>query len=207
MAESDDIDRIQILEFLRVIIDKQVTISELINSKLCCPDSTTFEEWMEERQKVLRQLKGLVEAYKFSARLPRNDLGIIAQAAMSYLLNIQCAFANVSAMMDMVRNDRFDEIYMDSLTSIAQKVNEQFLTLSNLVKLCEEDPESAISDLETVRRLEREVDEDNIVICRQISTATGGNPDFLCYMMRKIVSALEHISDYVKECAVIIAEI
>jgi len=58
-----------------------------------------------------------------------------------------------------------------------------------------------------VQRLEREVDENNIVICRQISTATGGNSDFLSYMMKKIVSDLEHISDYVKECAVIIAEI
>ena len=79
--------------------------------------------------------------------------------------------------------------------------------MSNLVKLCEEDPVSAVSALETVLRLEREIDEDNIVICRQISTATGGNPDFLCYMMRKIVSDLEHISDYLKECAVIVAEI
>ena len=207
MAISDDIDRTQILEHLSIIIDKQATISELINSKLCHPDSTSFEEWMEKRQRVLRQLKGLVEAYKFSVRLPRNDLGITAQAAMSYLLKIQCTFAHVSALMDMVRNDNFNEIYMDSLTNIAQKVNEQFLVLSDLVKLCEENPESAASALETVRRLEREVDEDNIVICRQISTATGGNSDFLCYMMRKIVSDLEHISDYLKECAVIIAEI
>lgn len=162
---------------------------------------------MEKRQKVLRQLKGLVEAYKFSARLPRNDVGITAQAAMSYLLKIQCTFAHVSALMDMVRNDNFNEIYMDSLTNISQKVNEQFLALGNLIKLCEENPESAGSALETVRRLEREIDEDNIVICRQISTATGGDSDFLCYMMRKIVSDLEHISDYLKECAVIVAEI
>jgi len=206
MAISDDIDRTQILGYLSIIIDKQATISELINSKLCCPDSTSFEEWMEKRQKVMRQLKGLVEAYKFSVRLPRNDLGITAQAAMSYLLKIQCTFAHVSALIDMVRNDNFDEIYMDSLTNIAQKVNEQFLALSDLVKLCEENPESAASALETVRRLEREVDEDNIIICRQISTATGGNSDFLCYVMRKMVSDLEHISDYLKECAVIIAE-
>ena len=207
MAISDDIDRTQILGYLSVIVEKQTTINELINSKLCCPGSTTIEEWMEKRQKVLRQLKGLVEAYKFSVKLPRNDLGITAQAAMSYLLKIQCTLAHVSALMDMVRNDNFNEIYMDSLTNIAQKVNEQFLALSNLVKLCEENPESAASALETVRRLEREVDEDNIVICRQISTATGGDSDFLCYMMRKIVSDLEHISDYLKECAVIIAEI
>ena len=207
MAESDDIDKTQILEYLRVIIYKQAVISELINGKLGCPDSISFEEWTEKRQKISRQLEGLVEAYKFSARLPRNDLGITAQAAMSYLLKIQCTFANVSVMMDMTRNDSFNEIYMDSLTNIARKVNEQFLALSNLVQLCEEDPESAISALETVRRLEREIDEDNIVICRQISTATGGNSDFLCYVMRKMVSDLEHISDYMKECAVIIAEI
>jgi hypothetical protein len=207
MAESDDIDKTQILEYLRVIIYKQAVISELINGKLCCPDNTSSEEWIEKRQKISRQLEGLVEAYKFSARLPRNYLGITAQAAMSYLLKIQCTFANVSVMMDMTRNDSFNEIYMDSLTNIARKVNEQFLALSSLVQLCEENPESAISALETVQRLEREIDEDNIVICRQISTATGGTPDFLCYMMRKIVSDLEHISDYVKECAVIIAEI
>jgi len=109
--------------------------------------------------------------------------------------------------MDMTRNDSFNAIYMDSLTNIAQRVNEQFLALSNLVKLCEEDLESAVSAPETVRRLEREVNEDNIVICRQISTATGGNSDFLCYMMRKLVLDLEHSSDYMKECAVIITEI
>ncbi|MCK4279198.1 MAG: hypothetical protein KAW94_01345 [Candidatus Thorarchaeota archaeon] len=62
MAESDDINRTQILEYLRVIIYKQAVISELINGKLGCPDSISFEEWTEKRQKISRQLEGLVEA-------------------------------------------------------------------------------------------------------------------------------------------------
>ncbi|PNX52528.1 MAG: hypothetical protein BV458_09100, partial [Thermoplasmata archaeon M9B2D] len=67
--------------------------------------------------------------------------------------------------------------------------------------------EESHETLDVLVKLERQIDEDNIVICRQISIATGGDSDFICYMMRKIVAELEHISDYAKECAEIVAEI
>ena len=70
-----------------------------------------------------------------------------------------------------------------------------------------ENLEESHDTLEVIIRLEREIDEDNIVICRQISVATHGDTDFVCYIMRKIVAELEHISDYAKECAEILAEI
>ena len=68
-------------------------------------------------------------------------------------------------------------------------------------------PEAAKEDLEAIFKLEREIDEDNIVICRQITVATEGDSPFICYIMRKVVRELEHISDKLKECAEIIIDI
>ena len=79
--------------------------------------------------------------------------------------------------------------------------------LKLMISQRESNQEDAEDTLELLLKLERQIDEDNIVICRQISIATGGDSDFTCYMMRKIIADLEHISDYAKECAEIIAEI
>ena len=79
--------------------------------------------------------------------------------------------------------------------------------LKNLTTAMISDNDAAMQQLEVIVRLEREMDEDNIVICRQISVATDGETGYTCYIMRKIVSELEHISDFVKEAAEIIIDI
>ena len=147
--------------------------------------------------------------YMFSKKMPRNDLGIMALAVIEYLIRIQHILAQVLVILDSLRGDTFSEIYMNSLTTISSKVNEQIVTLKHMIEINSSDPESVKADLEHIIKLERQIDEDNIVICRQISikTAGGDESDFSCYMMRKIVAELEHISDYVKECAEIIADI
>ncbi|MFX1485051.1 MAG: hypothetical protein ACFFCP_17875, partial [Promethearchaeota archaeon] len=99
------------------------------------------------------------------------------------------------------------EIYMDSFTTIASHVREQFSVLKKLVDIRVDDTEAGKDELDQIVKLERQIDEDNIVICRQISVKTGGESDYTCYMMRKIVAELEHISDYIKECAEIIDDI
>jgi phosphate uptake regulator len=110
-------------------------------------------------------------------------------------------------MIDMIHEDAFDEIYKNSLTTISSKVYEMIIDLKTMVNQKAENLDESNVTLEVLVKLERQIDEDNIVICRQISVATGGDSDFTCYMMRKIVAELEHISDYVKECAEIVAEI
>jgi phosphate uptake regulator len=96
---------------------------------------------------------------------------------------------------------------MDSLSTISSKVNEMMTALRKMVNQRAENLEEAEETLEILIKLEREIDEDNIVICRQISVASGSDCDFVSYIMRKIVAELEHISDYAKECAEIVAEI
>ena len=96
---------------------------------------------------------------------------------------------------------------MDSFTKISSSVIEQFNVLKKLVDVRTEGSQSGKDELDLIVKLERQIDEDNIVICRQISVKTGGESDFTCYMMRKIVAELEHISDYIKESAEIIADI
>jgi len=96
---------------------------------------------------------------------------------------------------------------MDSMTVISAKVYEMMTALKLMVSQREANSDESEETLELLIKLERQIDEDNIVICRQISIATGGDSDFTCYMMRKIVADLEHISDYAKECAEIFAEI
>ncbi|PNX52451.1 MAG: hypothetical protein BV458_09495, partial [Thermoplasmata archaeon M9B2D] len=84
---------------------------------------------------------------------------------------------------------------------------QMMIDLKTMVSQRADNLEESHETLDILVKLERQIDEDNIVICRQISIATGGDSDFICYMMRKIVAELEHISDYAKECAEIVAEI
>jgi uncharacterized protein Yka (UPF0111/DUF47 family) len=131
----------------------------------------------------------------------------MAQAAVSYMFKLQQSLGEVLLMIDMLGNETFSDIYMDSFTSISKHVCEQFSVLKKLIEVRIESIEAGKDELDLIVKLERQIDEDNIVICRQISVKTGGESDFTCYMMRKIVAELEHISDYIKECAEIIADI
>ncbi|MHA1862482.1 MAG: hypothetical protein ACTSWA_01840 [Candidatus Thorarchaeota archaeon] len=206
----------EILSGFLKILELQGKISNYVNRKLCgqfCeqtaePDMTQ-EEWVELRKKTFSYLRSLMDKYMFSKKLPRDDLGIMALAVIEYFIRIQHTLAQVLVILDSLRGEVFGEIYMDSLTTISSKVNEQIATLKHMIEVNTTDPESVRADLDHIIKLERQVDEDNIVICRQISvkTAGGGESDFSCYMMRKIVAELEHISDYVKECAEILADI
>ncbi len=214
---SDDfLTKDEILTGFLKILDLQQKISNYIDRKLCgqfCDQAAgpevTEEEWIEQRKKTFSFLRALMDKYMFSKKLPRDDLGIMALAVIEYFIRIQHTLAQVLVILDSLRGDSFGEIYMDSLTTISSKVNEQIGTLKHMIEVNTSDPESVKADLEQIIKLERQIDEDNIVICRQISvkTAGGDESDFSCYMMRKIVAELEHISDHVKECAEILADI
>ena len=186
-------------------------ISDFVREKLCCSTSESeqmSEDWIAKRKKAAANLKSLMDKFSFTARLPKNDLGIMTQAVIDYLLRIQLTFAQIIVIFDSLRGEPFGEIYMDSLTTISSKVHEEIVILLHMVEIYESEPESVKADLDQIVKLERQVDEDNIIICRQISVRTGdGDSDFSCYMMRKIIAELEHISDYVKECAEILADI
>ena len=203
---EETLDRIQVLKFLCKILEKQASIIQILETRICS-DCTPAEDWHDRREKVAAHLKSIVAMFAFSKKLPKDDLGIMAMSASEYLLKVQSSMMLVFGMIDMIRDDVFGEVYMESLKSITSKVYEEFIALGNMTGQCSTDPEAMSEQMEIVLRLEREIDEDNIIICRQITVATSREGDYICYMMRKIVRELEHISDYLKECAEIINEI
>ncbi len=206
--EKVQVGRTEILNHLSKIIEIQQSISQFVEQKLCgtCDDADA-EDWENRRKKAFQHYKNLIERYKFSKMFPKDDLGIMAQAAVSYMFKLQQSLGEILIMVDMLGDETFSQIYMDSFTTISSKVTEQFGVLKNMVDVRTESIERGTEELELIIKLERQIDEDNIVICRQISVKTGGESDFTCYMMRKIVAELEHMSDYIKECAEIIVDI
>ncbi|TFF92934.1 hypothetical protein EU546_06910 [Candidatus Thorarchaeota archaeon] len=208
MMTKEEATRTEILAQMENILSVQVKISDYVVQRLCVKCGDDQEDlWEDRRKKAFKNIRGLIDKYAFSQRLPRDNLGILTQSIVSYLLDIQHTFLRVLVMIDIVRGESFNEIFMDSMTTISQKVHKQMIELTKMMQQRAENSDEALETLETIIKLEREIDEDNIVIGRQISVATGGDSDFTCYMMRKIVADLEHISDYAKECAEIIAEI
>lgn len=205
---EEPLNRNQILEQISKIIEILGVIIDFIYQRLCeqC-DALEEDELVTRRKKAFQNFKSLIERYTFFKMLPRDNLGIKGQATVSYMFRIQHALGEVLIMIEMLGDDSFGDIYMDSFTNISSKVLEQFAVLKKLVETRAESSEDGKDELDLIVKLEREIDEDNIVICRQISVKTGGESDFTCYMMRKIVAELEHISDYIKECAEIIADI
>jgi hypothetical protein len=202
------LSRTEILEQFSKILEIQGSIIEFIEQKLCgtCEDTTT-EEWDTRRKKAFKHYKEAIDRYRFSKALTRDNLGIKALAAVSYLFRLQQSFGEVLIMIDMLGNETFSEIYMDSFKTISSHVTEQLTVLKTLVDVRITNTDAGKNELDLIVKLERQVDEDNIVICRQISVKTGGESDFTCYLMRKIIAELEHISDYVKECAEIVTDI
>ncbi|MFW9888557.1 MAG: PhoU domain-containing protein [Candidatus Thorarchaeota archaeon] len=205
---SDEyLDRNEILIQLEAILDVQEKVSLYVDDRLCreC-EVEEGESWEERRNKAFKHVRGLIDKYAFSRKIPRDELGILAQSIISNLLNIQHTFLRVLVMIDIIRDEAFNEIFMDSLTTISSKVHEMMSALKNMITQIIEKKEESNDTLDLILKLERQIDEDNIVICRQISVATGGDSDFISYMMRKIVAELEHISDYAKECAEVLSE-
>ncbi|NHJ13395.1 MAG: hypothetical protein EAX95_06940 [Candidatus Thorarchaeota archaeon] len=205
---GDFLDRTTILTQLEAILTVQERISGHIDKRLCSRCDMPRDETMEEKRKeAFKSVRGLIDKYAFSKKLPRDELGILTQSLISYLLDIQHTFLRVLVMIDMIHEDYFNEIFMDSMTAISSKVHKMMGDLKSMLHQRIDHQEDAGQTLDNIIKLEREIDEDNIIICRQISVATAGDSDFVCYMMRKIVSELEHVSDYVKESAEIVAEI
>lgn len=197
-----------ILKRIGDILGIQENISAYLDKRLCLDcDEIIDEAWEGKRKEAFKHIRGLIDKYAFSKQLPPSELGIITQSMISHLLNIQHTYLRVLVMLDMLHGEAFNEIYMDSMSTISSKVHRMMTALKEMVHQKIENSDESFETLEVLIRLEREIDEDNIVICRQISVATGGDSDFTCYIMRKIVAELEHVSDYVKECAEILAEI
>jgi uncharacterized protein Yka (UPF0111/DUF47 family) len=201
-------DRETIMGNVSNILEVQEKVSEYIHRRLCVNcDELADEEWLNKRKAAFKLIRGLIDKYTFSKRLPLDELGILTQSIISHLLDIQHTFLRVLVLIDILQDEPFNEIFMDSLSTISSKVNEMMTALRKMVNQRAENLEEAEETLEILIKLEREIDEDNIVICRQISVASGSDCDFVSYIMRKIVAELEHISDYAKECAEIVAEI
>jgi len=205
---TEALDRNTIMGHMSNILEVQERVSEYIHRRLCVNcDELVDEEWLNKRKEAFKLIRGLIDKYTFSKKLPRDDLGILTQSIISHLLNIQHTFLRILVLIDILQDESFNEIFMDSLSTISSKVNEMMTALREMVNQRAKNLHEAEETLEILIKLEREIDEDNIVICRQISVATGSDCDFVSYIMRKIVAELEHISDYVKESAEIVAEI
>jgi len=204
----DFLDRTAILTHLEAILSVQEQISEYVHKRLCVScDDLSDESWDVRRKEAFKFIRSLIDKYAFSRKLPRDETGILTQSIISHLLDIQHTFLRVLVRIDMLQEEAFNEIFMDSMTTISLRVHEMMTALKIMVGQRTSNTTESEDTLELIIRLERQIDEDNIIICRQISVATGGDSDFPCYMMRKIVADLEHISDYVKECAEIVSEI
>lgn len=205
---NEEFNRQQILEKINTILEIQEIISGFIGKQLCDYCNSPDEYWEEKRKEIIKHLKNLASKYDFTMNLPKNNLGIAALAILGYLQKIQRSHSHVVIMIDMIRGESFGEIFLDSMNAISTKTHQEFTTLKNLVRNRLANPELAIDSFNTILRLEREIDEDNIVICRQISAVSNeGEADYICYVMRKIVSELEHISDFIKEAAEVIIDI
>ncbi len=199
--------REQLLDNLVKAIEVHENISASVGTRLCDQCEAGADEWEVKRKKITDQLKGLTGKYAFARKLPRNELGVAALAILTYIIKIQHTFSQVVIMIDMIGGESFDEVYMDSMNSISTKIHEQLITLKNLTAEQKNNPEAALEALRAIMKLERQIDEENIVICRQISVANEEEPGYTCYIMRKIVSELEHISDFIKEAAEIIVDV
>ena len=206
---TGSLDRNTIMQNITIILEVQEKLSEYVHKRLCLDcEELADEEWMNKRKEAFKFIRGLIDKYTFSKRLPRDELGILTQSIISHLLDIQHTFLRVLVLIDILQDEPFNEIFMDSLSTISKRVHEMMAALKRMVMQRADNLDEADQTLEHLIKLEREIDEDNIVICRQISVATGESDcDFVSYIMRKIVAELEHISDYAKECAEIIAEI
>ena len=205
---EEPLSRTKILEEFSKIVENHCEISAYVEAKLCgkCTEADDAE-WESRRKKAFQLYKNAIERYKFSKMLPRDELGIMIQASISYMFKLHHSLGEVLLIIDMLGDDTFGEIYMDSFTALSSHVTEQFGMLKKLIDIRMASTDAGKAELDSIVKLERQVDEDNIVMCRQISVKTGGESDYTCYMMRKIVAELEHISDYIKECAEIIADI
>lgn len=200
--EDEVLDEMQISRGLSQIADKLVEIAAAIDEELCRTVTGECEsDWSTARERVFKAFRALTPKYNISERLPSNEIGLVALEAMSSLVKIAGAYQRIAFMIDMLSEVEFERIFMDSLSSISRKVYESIVALKNMADSYPENPNALTEGREAISKLEREVDEENIIICRQISVATEGHSDYICYLMRKIVAELEHITDHLQDFA------
>lgn len=204
---EDVLTREEILGKLVKTIEIHASIGLFVGKRLCETCDTPEEDWAERRKNISNQMKKLLTQYDFAKSLPRNELGISVLSVLRYIIKIQNSFRQLLVMIDMIRGESFGEVFMDEMDAISTKTRKILNALKNLTTEKVSDNEAAMDQLEIIVKLEREMDEANIVICRQISVTTESETGYTCYIMRKIVSELEHISDFVKEAAEIIIDI
>ena len=200
--ESKILDKTQIAKGLSYIAEHLVEIAEAINNELCKTMTGDCEsDWQDTRDKVSRAFDALSPKHGISDRLPRNELGLVALEAMSSLVKVAGGYQRIFFMIDMLREVEFDAVFMDSLGSISRKTFESVVALKNMADSYDENPDALTIGREAIASLERQVDEEHLIICRQISVATEEHPDYVCYLMRKIVGELEHITDHLLDFA------
>ncbi|MHA1928707.1 MAG: DUF47 family protein [Candidatus Thorarchaeota archaeon] len=204
---EDILARDEILGKLVNILEIHASIGLFVGKRLCEKCETPEEDWAERRKNISGQMKKLLTKYDFAKSLPRSELGISVLSVLRYIIKIQNSFRQLLVMIDMIRGESFGEVFMDEMDVISSKTGKILNALKNLTAERISDGAGGMEQLDVIVKLEREMDESNIVICRQISVTTENETGYTCYIMRKIVSELEHISDYVKETAEILIDI
>ncbi len=111
---SEFLDKSTILKELETIVGIQEQISEYVDKRICVTcDEVADDSWEGRRKEAFKQIRGLIDKYAFSKKLPRNELGIMTQSIISHLLNIQHTFLRVLVRIDMLHEEAFNEIFMD----------------------------------------------------------------------------------------------
>lgn len=199
------LDRSQIIDGLAHIAEHLVNIAAVVDTEICRTiDGECESDWDSARDSVVEEFKAISPHYRKVMSFPSNELGITALEAMSSLVKIRGAFRRIVLMIDMLRDTDFQPVYMDSLGSISKKVHEAVVALRTMVSSYGENPEALTEGRMAISKLERQVDEENIIISRQIEVTEGGDSPFVSYVMRKIVGELENITDYLRDLAEVI---
>ena len=199
------LDKSQIIDGLDHIAEHLVNIAAAVDNEICrTVEGDCESDWDSARDLVGQEFKAISPHYRMAVDLPSNELGITALEAMSSLARIRGAFRRIVLMIDMLRDVDFQPVYMDALGSISKKVYEAVVALRTMVSSYGENREAFAEGRIAISKIERQVDEENIIICRQIEVTEGGDSPFVCYVMRKIVGELEDITDYLRDLAEVI---
>jgi hypothetical protein len=202
MMGKNVLDKGQIAKGLSHIAEHLVEIAEAIDNELCKTISGDCEsDWISARNKVSKAFAAISPKHGISDRLPRDEVGLVALEAMSSLVKVAGGYQRIFFMIDMLKEVEFDAVFMDSLSSISKKVYESVVALKKMADDYAENPDAITMGREAIGSLERQVDEEHLIICRQISVVTEENTDYVCYLMRKIVGELEHITDHLLDFA------
>lgn len=199
------LDKSQIIDGLALIAEHFVNIAAAVDNEICRTVQGDCEsDWDSARDAVGEEFQAISPHFRMAVNLPSNELGITALEAMSSFVRIRGAFRRIVLMIDMLRDVDFHQVYMDSLGSISKMVHEAVVALHTMVSSYGENRDAFTEGRIAISRIERQVDEENIIISRQIEVTEGGDSPFVCYVMRKIVGELENITDYLRDLAEII---